>query len=169
MTLKNTNTRYGSVTKLLHWAIFILFFGQYTTATIMTWMDPGTTVFGVGSASWITWHKSLGLLILGLVLMRLIWRKTTRLPDWADGLAPWEKTTIHLVENGLYAVMILMPLSGMLMTAAAFLEGRRDDAPPSREEVAEALSGNLCRCTGYVKIIEAVQSAADEIAKETAR
>ncbi len=57
---------------------------------------------------------------------------------------------------------------GMLMSAAAFLEGRGDAGPPSREAVAEALSGNLCRCTGYVKIVDAVLDAAAESASKAA-
>jgi aerobic-type carbon monoxide dehydrogenase small subunit (CoxS/CutS family) len=40
----------------------------------------------------------------------------------------------------------------------------REEPHPSRERIEEALGGNICRCTGYVKIIEAVQSAAAEIA-----
>ncbi len=46
---------------------------------------------------------------------------------------------------------------GMLMSAYALLE--RDPAP-SRQAIAEALSGNLCRCTGYTKILDAVELAA---------
>jgi 4-hydroxybenzoyl-CoA reductase subunit gamma len=46
---------------------------------------------------------------------------------------------------------------GMIMAAEALL--RRSPAP-SEAQIREALSGNLCRCTGYVKIIEAVQAAA---------
>ena len=50
---------------------------------------------------------------------------------------------------------------GMLMSAVAFVEGRAPAAaPPSRDEVAHALAGNLCRCTGYVKILDAVRWAA---------
>jgi carbon-monoxide dehydrogenase small subunit len=45
---------------------------------------------------------------------------------------------------------------GILCTAKALLEGNPD---PSREEIREALSGNLCRCTGYIKIFEAVELA----------
>jgi carbon-monoxide dehydrogenase small subunit len=45
---------------------------------------------------------------------------------------------------------------GFVMTAAALL---RDTPNPSRSEVVEAISGNLCRCTGYTKIIEAVLAA----------
>jgi aerobic-type carbon monoxide dehydrogenase small subunit (CoxS/CutS family) len=46
---------------------------------------------------------------------------------------------------------------GMLVTAKALLDTTRT---PTREQVVEALSGNLCRCTGYVKIFEAVELAA---------
>ena len=45
---------------------------------------------------------------------------------------------------------------GMLMASEALL---RRNPNPSRDEIAAALAGNLCRCTGYVKIIESVQSA----------
>jgi carbon-monoxide dehydrogenase small subunit len=46
---------------------------------------------------------------------------------------------------------------GFLLAAKAFLD---ENPRPSRAEIAEALSGNLCRCTGYVKILEAVELAA---------
>lgn len=45
---------------------------------------------------------------------------------------------------------------GMLVSASAFLEA---NPAPSRDEIRAALAGNLCRCTGYVKIIEAVELA----------
>ena len=45
---------------------------------------------------------------------------------------------------------------GMIMSAAALLSS---NPAPSRDEIEEAISGNLCRCTGYVKIVDAVQLA----------
>jgi carbon-monoxide dehydrogenase small subunit len=47
---------------------------------------------------------------------------------------------------------------GMLMTAAELL---KEKPKPSVEEIREALSGNLCRCTGYQTIVESVQRAAE--------
>jgi aerobic-type carbon monoxide dehydrogenase small subunit (CoxS/CutS family) len=47
---------------------------------------------------------------------------------------------------------------GMLLAASALLAG---NPRPSREEIREALAGNLCRCTGYAKIVEAVELAAE--------
>jgi carbon-monoxide dehydrogenase small subunit len=46
---------------------------------------------------------------------------------------------------------------GMIMSAAALMAG---NPTPSRAEIEEAISGNLCRCTGYVKIVDAVELAA---------
>jgi len=48
---------------------------------------------------------------------------------------------------------------GILTTAVAFLEENPD---PSEEQIREALSGNLCRCTGYQHIVEAVKRAAEK-------
>lgn len=45
---------------------------------------------------------------------------------------------------------------GFLMTLTAFLE---ENANPSEDEIRSAISGNICRCTGYAQIVEAVQSA----------
>jgi len=46
---------------------------------------------------------------------------------------------------------------GMLLSAKALLDRTKE---PTDEQIAEALAGNLCRCTGYVKIVEAVKNAA---------
>ncbi|WP_028308610.1 (2Fe-2S)-binding protein [Desulfitibacter alkalitolerans] len=47
---------------------------------------------------------------------------------------------------------------GMLMSAKALL---LENPSPTEEEIRKAISGNLCRCTGYVKIVKAIQTAAD--------
>ncbi len=49
---------------------------------------------------------------------------------------------------------------GMIMAAEGLL---RENSKPSKDEIKEAMGGNLCRCTGYIKIIEAVETAAGEI------
>ena len=50
---------------------------------------------------------------------------------------------------------------GMLMTCSALLERNRN---PSEPEIRQAISGNLCRCTGYVNIVKSVQHAASTLA-----
>ena len=51
---------------------------------------------------------------------------------------------------------------GMIMAAADFL---RENPNPSEEDIREGIEGNLCRCTGYQHIVDAVQQAASELAK----
>jgi aerobic-type carbon monoxide dehydrogenase small subunit (CoxS/CutS family) len=54
---------------------------------------------------------------------------------------------------------------GVIMTAKALLER---NPSPTRQEIKEATAGNLCRCTGYNQIVEAIEGAAAQLKKETA-
>lgn len=56
-------------------------------------------------------------------------------------------------------------IPGMVMSAKALLDENQD---PSREEIQEAMSGNICRCTGYVKIEAAIKSAAGRLRENPA-
>jgi aerobic-type carbon monoxide dehydrogenase small subunit (CoxS/CutS family) len=69
-----------------------------------------------------------------------------------DGLHPLQKAFADL---GAAQCGYCTP--GFLLTAKALLDG---NSKPSRSEIREALAGNLCRCTGYIKIFEAVELAA---------
>jgi carbon-monoxide dehydrogenase small subunit len=65
------------------------------------------------------------------------------------------------MENG--AVQCGFCTPGMLLSSYALL---RDNPHPSEEEVRAGIEGNICRCTGYVKIIEAILDAAERMAPE---
>jgi carbon-monoxide dehydrogenase small subunit len=69
-----------------------------------------------------------------------------------DQLHPLQEA---FVEEG--AVQCGFCTPGMILSAKALLD---EAAEPSEQEIREAISGNLCRCTGYVKIVKAVQKAA---------
>lgn len=75
-----------------------------------------------------------------------------------DELHPLQKA---FIEEG--AVQCGFCTSGMIMSAKALLNEKSN---PEEEEIREALSGNLCRCTGYVKIVQAVKRAADYLKKK---
>ena len=62
------------------------------------------------------------------------------------------------VEAG--AIQCGFCMSGMIVSATALLA---DNPQPSREEIRHALSGNLCRCSGYVRVVDAVQLAAQRL------
>src|ERR1700712_2204139 len=85
-------------------------------------------------------------------------REITTVEGLSDGgeLAPLQRA--FLATGG---VQCGFCTPGMLISATALL---RENPAPTEDEVRIALSGNLCRCTGYQKIVLAVLSAADELA-----
>jgi cytochrome b561 len=113
MPLRNSSHRYGSVTKLLHWSVFLLFVFQYVAANIMTHMSAGR-----GQNFFFDWHKSVGLVLLVLMLGRLAWRSATPLPDWSPMLSEPERRLSHRLEMLMYAVLLMMPISGYLFVMA---------------------------------------------------
>ena len=70
-----------------------------------------------------------------------------------EGLHPVQQAFVdhHAIQCGFCS-------PGMILTAAALLENRVGEL--SRQTIREAISGNLCRCTGYAKIVDAVEAAA---------
>jgi carbon-monoxide dehydrogenase small subunit len=76
-----------------------------------------------------------------------------------EGLSQGEK--LHPVQEAFiehHAIQCGFCSPGMILTATALLE---DNPKPTEDEIRHALSGNICRCTGYAKIIGAVKSLAD--------
>jgi aerobic carbon-monoxide dehydrogenase small subunit len=73
----------------------------------------------------------------------------------------WSGTELTPMQEGFYqehGLQCGFCTPGMILTATAFLENNPD---PTEAEIREAISGNLCRCTGYENIIKAVQWAAN--------
>jgi carbon-monoxide dehydrogenase small subunit len=77
-----------------------------------------------------------------------------------EGLAPQAEGALHPLQQAFrdkHGLQCGFCTPGILLTAHAFL---REHPAPSREEIREMLSGNLCRCTGYHFIVEAIEEAA---------
>jgi carbon-monoxide dehydrogenase small subunit len=83
-----------------------------------------------------------------------------------EGLAPGPDT-LHPIQDAFWEAHGLQCgfcTPGFLMTSLALL---RDTPRPSEDQIRAALSGNLCRCTGYQNIVNAVQMAAEKLAADS--
>jgi cytochrome b561 len=118
MALFNTSDGYGALTKLLHWLIVALFAFQYVAGNIMVRIGPDDTVLALSQDTYFNWHKSIGLVALGLAVFRLLARKRGRLPDWAPTLSRRERAFIHRNEQILYTAMFVLPVAGFVYVMA---------------------------------------------------
>jgi carbon-monoxide dehydrogenase small subunit len=82
-----------------------------------------------------------------------------------EGLA--QNGNLHPIQEGFmekHGLQCGYCTPGMMMTSVALL---KDNPSPSEEEIRWGISGNLCRCTGYVNIVKAVQYAAEKMKGES--
>ncbi len=63
-------------------------------------------------------HKSIGITILGLAILRLLWRLGHKPPPFPVSYKPWERNAAHIVHWGLYFVLFAMPITGWVMDSA---------------------------------------------------
>ncbi len=120
MSLKNTAERWGSVSQLLHWLIAILILLLGVVGLIMGELPRTPRYFWVYTA-----HKSLGLSVLALVVLRLGWRIYAGAPDPVPGTPTWQERIATFTHWLLYAMILAMPLSGWLYDSTSGLRPLR--------------------------------------------
>ncbi len=114
--IRNTKDGYGLVAIILHWMLAILVIGQIGLGVTMLRVADRRLSFDL-----IQWHKSIGLLILVLFALRLIWRVLSTVPRPAATLKRWERLTSSVVHRLLYAIFLVLPLSGWALVSASVL------------------------------------------------
>ncbi|MFZ2315913.1 MAG: cytochrome b [Gammaproteobacteria bacterium] len=114
MQITNTVNSYGLVTKLLHWIMAILLIGLLALGLYMV-----SIPISYQKLKLYGWHKEYGLLALGLVIVRVIWRLLNAVPELS--IPWWEKLAARIVHWAFYFLMFAMPLTGWLVTSAAGL------------------------------------------------
>lgn len=112
MSLKNTAEDYGSIAKWLHWSTAVLFLGSYISVYYRHWFTEKET-----PENWIALqlHLSIGVTIAVIVALRIIWRLSNRVPDLEPG-TKLEHLAAHAGHLALYAIMVIMPVTGYIGT-----------------------------------------------------
>ena len=110
-----TPIRYNDVAVILHWMIALLLIGMLILGKYMGILeddDPQKFVL-------VQLHKSFGVIALLLIIARLIWRTTYKAPAHPAHAPKWEKLAAKSTHIVLYALMLVMPISGWLMVSAS--------------------------------------------------
>jgi cytochrome b561 len=113
MTKPTKATRYGAVAQTLHWIIAALIVTQFTLA----WTAQDLPL-GVHKLILLARHKSVGMTVLMLAMLRLGWRLTHPAPPLPAGMTLLERRAAHASHAAFYVLLFAMPLSGWLMSSA---------------------------------------------------
>ncbi len=109
---REARSRYATIAIILHWLIALAIVVQVGLA----WRMGSKTPEGFALNQL---HKSIGVTILMLSVIRLGWRLTNPLPPEPPGLARWERVLSQVVQWGFYVIMIGLPLTGWLMVSTS--------------------------------------------------
>jgi cytochrome b561 len=112
--LRNSEDSWGSVAKAFHWLIAALIFAQFPLGWVAVNLRLSPAKFYL-----FTWHKSIGLTILLLVVLRLLWRWANPVPRLPAGMRPWERAGARVDHLALYLLMFAAPLTGWVVDSAS--------------------------------------------------
>lgn len=117
MALANGPDSFGLVTRVLHWLTAAAVFGLLGLGLFLAVSRPSlATIWLYGL------HKSLGLGVLVLVLLRLVWHRLSPPPLPLAGGPPWQGRLARGVHRAFYAVLVLMPLCGWAGSSATGID-----------------------------------------------
>ncbi|HEX9672364.1 MAG TPA: cytochrome b/b6 domain-containing protein [Burkholderiales bacterium] len=113
---RNLGETYGIIAQAFHWLVAALVLAQLGLGVY-----AASLPVGLARLQWLSRHKSLGLAILVLVLLRLAWRAMNRPPLLPGSMPEWQRRAAAAMHRLLYLLLVLAPLAGWLYASAAGL------------------------------------------------
>jgi cytochrome b561/polyisoprenoid-binding protein YceI len=111
---RNSNLAWGAGAKGFHWLLAVLILAQVALGlTAKGWRLSPTKL------DLFVWHKSLGILILALVGLRLAWRLANPVPGYPPAMPAWEGIAARFAHFLLYLLMLALPFSGWIIQSAS--------------------------------------------------
>lgn len=115
MSIKSTKHSYGSVARALHWVMAVLFLAAWGAVQYRQQFTEPRTAENLAA---LQAHLSIGMLLMALVLLRIAWRLCEHTP--APLPAPrWQQWAARAGHLSLYALMLIMPITGFMGTGLA--------------------------------------------------
>jgi cytochrome b561 len=113
MPNQSSPTRYGAVAQAFHWLIAALVVTQFVLANLAEDLPIGAHKLAL-----LARHKSFGMTVLMLAILRLLWRLKHRPPELPAGMKPVERMLARSTHIAFYVLLFAMPLTGWLMSSA---------------------------------------------------
>ncbi|MBL4834677.1 MAG: cytochrome b [Pseudomonas sp.] len=114
MQVRNTRERYGLIAVSLHWIIAVAVIG---TAILGLWMT-GLDYYSSWYQTAPFWHKSVGISLAALIILRLLWRWTNPSPAPLAHHKRWEAVLAKVIHSALYILLFVIVISGYLISTA---------------------------------------------------
>ena len=114
MIARNSPTTYGSVARAFHWGMALLILASLAMIELRGWAPRGSALRG----SLRDWHSQAGLVVFALVWFRLAWRLANVEPEIVPPPVAWQRRVAHAVEWTFYALMVVLPVLGIIMMQA---------------------------------------------------
>lgn len=114
MQVRNTRERYGLMAVSLHWIMAV---GVIGTAIAGLWMT-GLDYYSPWYQTAPFWHKSVGIVLAALIILRLLWRWANPSPAALSHHQRWEVVLAKVIHSLLYVLLLVIVISGYLISTA---------------------------------------------------
>lgn len=112
---RSIEQRYGDVAVIFHWLIALLIIGLLAIGKYMGSLDENDPI----RYALTQWHKSFGITVLLLSVLRLLWRFTHKPPPELDSIPGWQQKAASGAHALLYILIIAIPMTGWIMVSAS--------------------------------------------------
>ena len=112
--IRNTDRSWGAPARLLHWLVAAFVFAQIGLGwAAVSWRLSPTKL------DLFVWHKSVGIVVLALMVVRIGWRLANPPPAWPEQMGSLERRAARAGHCLLYLLLVLLPITGWIVSSAA--------------------------------------------------